>query len=184
MQQFINHLMDLHPIWPHLSRIRLTVYRLLTRPSNSSTKAWRQNTLTGRRYNLLSFNCRVISHYCTTCFSLRLEQLPSVILPLKSPLSALKLALILTLLQLPSYFPALITHKVVVLPWWARWDHPEQKQTILQTLISSPYPTCSKLLELRRRTSHQEFPKLFCRWNSNLYIYHCGDTSSILFLIW
>ena len=42
----------------------------------------------------------------------------------------------------------------VVLPRWALWGQPKQKQTILQTPISNPYPTRKKL---RYRTSHQEF---------------------------
>ena len=56
-----------------------------------------------------------------------------------------------------SRFPALAHPHFVVLPRWALWDHPEQKQTILQTSISIPYPTSKKLLQLRHRTSHQEF---------------------------
>ena len=35
---------------------------------------------------------------------------------------------------------------VVVLPQWALWDHPELKQTILQTPFSRPHPTRRKLL--------------------------------------
>ena len=42
----------------------------------------------------------------------------------------------------------------VVLPRWALWDHQEQKQTILQTLIFSWHPTSRKLLQLLCRTSH------------------------------
>ena len=43
-----------------------------------------------------------------------------------------------------------------VLPRWAPWDHPEQKQTIPQTLILSRHPTCRKPLQLRCKTSHRE----------------------------
>ena len=39
MPQLINHLLDLHPICPHLSNIRRTVYRLTTRLSNQHLKA-------------------------------------------------------------------------------------------------------------------------------------------------
>ena len=37
-------------------------------------------------------------------------------------------------------------------------DHPERTQTTLQTLTFSPHPTHGKPLQLRRKTSHQEFP--------------------------
>ena len=37
-------------------------------------------------------------------------------------------------------------------------DHPERKQTNMQTPISSPHPTRRKLLQLRCRTSLQEIP--------------------------
>ena len=66
--------------------------------------------------------------------------------------------LILTLLHLPSPFPALVKPNFVVLPRWALWGHPKRKQTILQMPISSPHPTRSTLLQSRRRTSHQESP--------------------------
>ena len=39
---------------------------------------------------------------------------------------------------------------------WPLWDHPERKQTILQTPISNPHPTGRKLFQLRCSTSHQE----------------------------
>ena len=80
---------------------------------------------------------------CATCSSPRLKQSPARILPLKTllPVLVFNLALTLTLLHLPSHFPALVNQNFVVLPRWALWDHPEQKQTILQTPISSPHPT-------------------------------------------
>ena len=53
--------------------------------------------------------------------------------------------------------PARVTPHVLVLTRWALWDHPERKQTSLQTPISGPHPTHRKLLQLRCRTSHQEF---------------------------
>ena len=89
MQQFINHLLDLSPICPHLSNIKRTVYMLFTRPYNSSTNTWRQNTSTERHYNVLSFNRRVTSHYCAICFFAQLEPFLSVILPSKTPLPVL-----------------------------------------------------------------------------------------------
>ena len=45
----------------------------------------------------------------------------------------------------------------IVLPRWALWDHPGQKQITLQTLFSNPHPTRRKLFQLRCRTSLQEF---------------------------
>ena len=80
MQQLIHLLLDIHLFCPHLSNINRTVYRSFARPSNSSTNTWRRNTSTGRLYKLLYFNC-------ATCFSLRSEQFPSVILPLKTRLA-------------------------------------------------------------------------------------------------
>ena len=76
-----------------------------------------------------------------------------------------------------------MNQKLVVLPRWALWDHPEQKQTFMQTPNSSPHPTRRNLLQLQCRTSHQEFAnwKSGCRWNSNLHIHHCGNPLSILF---
>ena len=105
----------------------------------------------------------MISQYCDTCFSLPLEQPPSVIMALKTPLPVvyltLNLTLTLNLLQLPSHFPALRTPNTIVLPRWALWDHPERKQTILQTPISNLQPISRIFLQLRCRSSHQEFPK-------------------------
>ena len=48
--------------------------------------------------------------------SLRLEQFPSVILPLKTPLPVHQLTLTLTLLQMHSCFPALLNLQFLVLP--------------------------------------------------------------------
>ena len=68
---------------------------------------------------------------CATCSSPRLTQSPTNILPSKTPPLVLywflNLTLSLTLLRLP----ALRLRNFVVLPRWALWDHPEQKQTIL-----------------------------------------------------
>ena len=93
---------------------------------------------------------------------------PTGIIPLKTPLLVLyfilNLTLTLTLLRLLSHFPVLVDWNFVVLPRWALWDHPERKQTILQTPISSPHPTQRKLLQLRCRVSHQEF----ANWKSCL----------------
>ena len=61
--------------------------------------------------------------------------------------------LALTFLPL-SRFPALEQRHFAVLPRWALWGQPKQKQTTLQTTISNPYPTRKTL---RYRTSHQEF---------------------------
>ena len=98
--------------------------------------------------------------YCATCSSSRLKQSPTSILPSKTRLLVLYLILTLTLnltlLPLLFNFPALVKPNFVVLPRWALWDHPEQKQTMLQTLISSRHPIRWKLLRLRCRTSHQE----------------------------
>ena len=76
----------------------------------------------------------------------------------------LTLTLTLTLLPLLFHFPTLVNPNFVVLPQWVLWDHPEQKQTILQTPISSPNPTSRKLLQLQCRTSHQDF----ANWNNCL----------------
>ena len=63
----------------------------------------------------------------------------------------------LNLVHLLSNFLALVNINFVVLPRWELWDHPERKQTVLQTLISSPHPTRAKLLQLRCRISQQQF---------------------------
>ena len=99
--------------------------------------------------------------YYSTCSSPRLKQSPTRKLPLKTPLPVLYLTLnltpTLTLLHLLSQFPALVNLKFVDLARWALCYHPERKQTILQTPISSPHTTRRKLLQLRCRTSHQQF---------------------------
>ena len=92
------------------------------------------------------------------------ETLPNKILLLKTLLivlySILTLNLTLTLtlaLTLPPLlfrFPVLEHPHFAVLPRWALWGQPKQKQTILQTPISNPYTTRKKV---RYRTSHQEF---------------------------
>ena len=64
-----------------------------------------------------------------TCLSPRLKQSPPRIFPLKAPPPVLYLTL--TLLHLPSHFPALMKQNFIVLPRWALRDHPERKQTIL-----------------------------------------------------
>ena len=67
----------------------------------------------------------------------------------------LTLTLTLALTFLPrSRFPAPEHRHFAVLPRWALWGQPKQKQTTLQTTISNPYPTRKTL---RYRTSHQEF---------------------------
>ena len=117
---------------------------------------------------------------CATSSSHRLKQLLTRILPLKNPLPVLYLILKLfltltlaltltpTLLPLLSHFPSLVNPSFIVLPRWALWDHPEQKQTILQTLIFSQHPTCRKLFQLRCRTSHQKF----ANWKNCLPMKH------------
>ena len=131
--------------------------QVIHKPSNSSTNSCAS---TGRHYNILSFNCRMTLHYCASSFSLRLQPFPSVILPLGTLLPVqqftLNLTVTLFLLQMHSCFPAQLNFLFVVQPLWALWDHSEQKRTILQTPISSPNATPRKLLQLRRRTSHQE----------------------------
>ena len=101
----------------------------------------------------------------------RLGQSPTRMLPLKTLLLVLYLILTLTLtlmltltltltLTLALTFlplfrsPALKHRHFAVLPRWALWGQPKQKQTTLQTTIPNPYPTRKKL---RYRTSHQEF---------------------------
>ena len=44
-----------------------------------------------------------------------------------------------------------------LLPRWALWDHPERKQTVLQTPTINLHSKRRKLLQLRCRTLHQEF---------------------------
>ena len=100
------------------------------------------------------------SHYCANCFFLRLEQFPSVIFPLKFPLPIHQLIISLTPLQMHSYFPALLNPLFVVPPQRTMWNYPERNQTTLQTSTFSLQQPHGKLLWLRRRTSHQEFPKL------------------------
>ena len=51
--------------------------------------------------------------------------------------------------------PALMTQNIVVLPRWALWDHPERKQTFLQTPISNPYTIRRKFLQLLCKISQQ-----------------------------
>ena len=107
----------------------------------------------------------MISPYCATRSSHRLKQSAITILPLKTPLPAfywilnltLTLTLTPTLSHLLSHFPVLLKWNFIVLPRWALWDHPEQKQITLQTPISNPHPTRRKLFQLRCRTSPQEF---------------------------
>ena len=95
MQMLINHFLDLQLVCLHLSIIKCNIYSLFTRPFNSSTNTWRQNNSTERHYNVFSLNLRMTSIYCATCFSLRLEQFPSMILPLKTPLPVHQLTLTL-----------------------------------------------------------------------------------------
>ena len=79
-------------------------------------------------------------------FSPRLEQIPSVILPLKTPLPVhqltltLSLTLTLTLRQMHSCFLALLNILFVVLPRRALWYHPERTQSTLPTLTFSLQP--------------------------------------------
>ena len=134
---------------PRLFNISRNFYRRFRRPSNSSINTLRQNNSNGSHYNFFSFNFRVTLHYCATCFSLRLEQLPSTILLFMTPLSVhqiplnltLNLTLTLTLLQIQSRFPTLMNYQFVALPRRALYDHPERKQSILQTTSFSPNPT-------------------------------------------
>ena len=98
---------------------------------------------------------------CATCSSPRVRQSPTKILPSKTPplypYLILTLTITLTLRHLLSHFLVLMTIHFFVLPRWALWDHPEQKQTIPQTLILSRHPTRRKLLQLQCRTSHRDF---------------------------
>ena len=155
MQKLFNLLLDLHLFCSHLFNISRNVYRRFTRPFNSCTNTWRQNNSTGGPYRFSSFNFRITLHYCATCFSLRLEQLPSAIHLLTTPLSIHQLTL--ALLELQSQSPALMNHRFVILPRRALWDHPEWKEPILQMPAFSLFQTHGRPLKLRRRTSHHEF---------------------------
>ena len=95
--------------------------------------------------------------YCATCSSPRLKQSPTTILSVKTPLPVFSLTLTLTVLHPPSPFLALVNRNFFILPRRALWDHPERKQTTLQTPTFSPQPTRRKVFQLRCRTSHQEF---------------------------
>ena len=178
MEQLINQLLDPQLFCPPFSNFRRIVSRLFTKPSNSSTNNWRQNTPTDRHYNSLSFNCKMILPYCATCSS------PTGLSPLKTPLTVLYSTL--TLLQLHNCFLALRNLLFVVLPRWALRDHPERKQKILQTSISSPHPTRRKSSNYgaKLHIKNLQTRKSICKWNSNLYTYHCGHSLSIVFLIW
>ena len=97
MQKFSNHLLDLHLLCPRLANSRRSACRLFTRPSNSSTNTWRQNTWTDRHYNSLSFNYKMTLPHCAICFFPQLKQSPTRISPLKTSLPVLYLTLTLTL---------------------------------------------------------------------------------------
>ena len=116
MQKSFKNFRDLHLFCPHLSKIRRNISKPFTRPFNSSTNTWMQNNSTETHYNLLCFNFKINLHYCATCLSLRLEQFPSVLLPLKTPLPVPYLTSTLILLQPFSCVPALMNHNFVVLP--------------------------------------------------------------------
>ena len=136
IQKHFNPLLDLYPFWSHLFNIRRNVYRRFKRAFNGSTNFSRKNKLTEGHYKLLSFSFRMTLHYCATCFSLRLEQSPSVMLPFKTPLPVHQLTLALTLtlnLQNHSCFPTLLNLQFIVLPRRALWDDPDRNQTTLQT---------------------------------------------------
>ena len=87
----------------------------------------------------------------------RLRQLPRRILLLETPLPDFYLTLTrtlsLTLLHLPSHIPALTDQNFVVLPRFDLWDHPERKQTILQTPSSTPNTQEAPPTMLQNRTS-------------------------------
>ena len=89
------------------------------------------------------------------------ETIPQKILLSKTPLLVLywilTLTLTLTLRHLLSHFLVLVTIHFFVLPRWALWGHPDQKQTIPQTLILSRHPNCRKPFQLRCKTTHREF---------------------------
>ena len=125
-----------------------------------------QNNLTLLRYLLFS----------------PVETISNKVLPLKTPPPALYLTLTLTLtvLHLPSHFLALMDQNFVVLPRWALWDHPERKQAILQTPISSPLRSRRKIFQLRCRTSFQEFQnsKIFSQMKQQLL--HLSQRAFIL----
>ena len=178
MEQLINQLLDPQLFCRPFSNFRRIVSRLFTKPSNSSTNNWRHNISTDRHYNSLSFNCKMTLPYCATCSS------PTGLSPLKTPLPVLYLTL--TLLQLHNCFLALRNLLFVVLPRWSLRDHPERKQKILQTPISSPHPTRRKSSNYgaKLHIKNLQTRKTICKWNSNLYIYHCGHSLSIVFLIW
>ena len=173
----MNHLLDLHLFCPHLSNIRRTVYTLFTRPSNSSSNTSRWNTLIDKHYTSWSFNSKMTLPYCA------IRSSPTRIWPLKTPLPVLYLTLTRTQLHLPSHFPALVNQNFV-LPRWALWDHPERKQTILQTPIFSPHTKRRKLLQPRRRISHQEsqLEKLFADEIATYASITAGINSQYFFL--
>ena len=129
IQKLFNHLRDLHLFCSCLSNIMRNVCRRSTRPFNRSTKTWRQSNLIGGHYRLSSFNFRMTLNCCAFCFSLRLDYFLSVILPLTTPLPVHQLTITLTLLEMPSCFPVLLTILFVVLTRRALWDQPEWKQT-------------------------------------------------------
>ena len=91
------------------------------------------------------------------------------ILPLKTllPVLFLTLTLILiltlTLLRLPFPLPAMVNQNFVILPRWALWDHPEQKDTFLQMPISSPHPTCPCNYGAESHIKNLKTRKIFCR---------------------
>ena len=71
-------------------------------------------------------------------------------IPISSPLPVHQLTL--TLLQTHFCFPALLNLQFVVLSRKVLWDHPERKETTLQTPTFSLQPTHRKLLQLRLST--------------------------------
>ena len=137
MQNFVKHLLDLQFFCPYVSNIKRKVYRLLTRPFNTSTNTWMQNNATEKLIKLLSFNLRMIWLDCATRFSLLLEQFPSAILLLRLPLSVHQLTptltLTLPLLHMHSWFSCAAEPSVRRSTRRALWDQAERNQTTLQT---------------------------------------------------
>ena len=163
MQQLINQLLDLQLFCPHLSNIKRIAYRLFTKTIQQFDQHLKAENLDRQTLQLIVL--RLQNDFALLRYLLfsPVETISNKDIAVKnSPTSPLfnpkpSPALTLTLLYLLSHIPALVYLNFVVLTRWALWGHPERKQTILQTPISSPHPTRRKLLQLRCRTSYQEF---------------------------
>ena len=160
MHKLINHLLNLHPFCPHLFNLRRNVYRRFIRPFQQ----FNQHLTAGQRDRmaLQIIVLQLQNDFALLCYLLfsSVGTVPISDISDKNSVTSPPINPNPTLLQMHSCFPAVLNLLFVVLPRRALWDHPERKQTTLQTPTFSLHPTHGKLLELWRSTSHQNFSNL------------------------